>query len=324
MARKTDYSKAEIIRRFRQIAERNQDWHAQQDTVLAGISCRGVIPEPHPEMPDVERRPQEGTAMNRGELRHCFRDVCKSVGWLKQCSNSQMTEAWTDRRNAQEELAEFSPPSGGWGRYQTLRADIERLKTARERVAKLAALDDEKRRLILIADEASRKFSVMEDLRFRFDECRLAYAGSFPEVSSWTPPVERDPEDLRKRVEIEIAEIDFDDIGLDGRSVFFVEGFGGVIYGDKVGGPLYFQSVDLANRFVDEQPKACISETKLTPDSVRDLLRWFVDRNRLISGKVDGGLLLYEQFPELVNVKPRDDSQLDAALETATANSTGW
>ena len=325
MARKkTDYSKPEVIRRFREIANRNQDWHAQQDTVLAGMSCKGDIPPPHPEMPDVERRPRDGTAMSRSELRHCFRDVCKSVGWLKQCSAKQMDAAWLDRRDSQEALAEFFPANGGWGKYHDLRSNIDGLKKASERVAKLSALDDEKRRLALVAAEATHRFSIIEDTRFKFDEVRTKYPGSFPEISGWSPPIPRDAEDTRRRVEIEISEIDFSDVGLDGKKVFYIEAFGGRIFGDRQLGPLYFTSADLAGRYVDEKKKCCISEGHLTPDAMPNLLLWFHDHHKFVSELPGGGSWLFQEYPELVTARARDDSELDESLAMSTGANETW
>ncbi len=62
MARKTtDYSKPEVIKRFRQLADDGLDWRNEQDKVLAGMSCRGIVPEAHPECAEAPRRAKEGT-----------------------------------------------------------------------------------------------------------------------------------------------------------------------------------------------------------------------------------------------------------------------
>lgn len=322
---KIDYTKPEVIKRFRQLADEGLDWYAEQDKILAGMSCLGIVPEPNPECPKAPRRAKEGTSLNRVQLRHCLRDICKSVGWLKECSAKQMDAAWRDRRDAQEELNEFFPSNRGRGRYHDLRQNIERLKTARERVGQFAALDDQKRRLELVADEASHRFSLIEDIRFRFDECRLTYAGSFSEVSTWSPPTPRDLEDTRRRVDIEIAAVDWDEVGFDGKRVFIVEVIGGAIFGDRVNGLLYFTNAALAGRFADEYPReCCVNEITLAADALPSLLSWYVDKHRFTASRPDGGLFLNEQFPELVNIKAKDTSELDEALEAATARSAGW
>ncbi len=326
MARKTtDYSKPKLINYLRSLADTGKSWRDMQVDILPGVTCIGDLYPLLDGAPDnTPRHARHGTAMSRTEIRHCLRDVCRCVAMLDEVSNKRMDEAWRDRARAQAELDEFAGVNGGWGKYHSMRRDIEKLKSALERVAKVGVLDDEKRRLSMVRDSASNRFASTEDRRFFLDQTRKRYVGSFSEVHDWTPPTERDPTDTRTMLEVAIDEVDFDEIDFDGSKVYFVQHISGRYVGNSQTGPLFFRLKTAAYAYTENKQMFSLSESTLTADAVRETVRWYNENHRFILSEPADGLWLYEQYPQLASTRPVDDGEFQESMEAATSAITEW
>ncbi len=326
MARKqqTDYTKPKLIAYLRTLADSSKSWKEMQETILPGISCRGEIPPPHPECPNIERRPRMGTSMDRVEIRHCLRDVCKCVALLPTCSNKSMDEGWLERDRAERELSDFYNPSARTGKYFDLARDIQQLKQASARVENMGVLDEERRRLGLICDDVCNRYRVVEEARFFLDTTRKRWPGSFSDVQDWTAPKDYDLHDHRKMIEIALDEIDFSAIAFDDSVVHYIEHISGKLIGHSQRGPLLFTSAERAKQYIATKEMMSISKGVLSADDVQVVLRWFTDRHRFILGEPEGGAFLFDKYPELTDARPADDSDLSEALETAGTRDTEW
>ncbi len=320
----TDYPKPKLIAYLRQLADSGKRWEDMQKDILPGITCIGDVPPPHPEAPNIERRPRMGTDMPKTEIRHCLRDICKCVALLPTCCNKAMDEGWLERDRAERELTEFYNPSTRTGKYFDLARDIQLLKQASVRVEKTGVLDEERRRLGLICDDVCNRYRVVEEARFFLDQTRKRWPGSFRDVADWSPPVERDPHDHRKMLEIALDEIDFDAVPFDDGTVYYLEYISGQLVGHSQRGPLFFASHERAKQYIASKEMMSISKGVLSADDVQVVLRWYVDRHRFTLDEPTGGSFLFDKYPELTAARPADDSDLSEALETAGTRDTEW
>lgn len=319
MARKqVDYKKSELIAHLRKLADSGERWETMQKTVLPKISCRGEIPPPHAEAPNIERRPAPGTSMDKAAVRHCLRNLCKVRAVMGSVTNAKLDTAWHDRRRAKDELEDYAGRNGSWGRYHHLRRDIEKEKSATARVAKIEAIDAEKRRLTAVHAEASRMFGLLEDKRFFVDEVRKQYPGSFPDIRDWSPPIDRPDDDTRSLIEVEVDLVDWDLIAFDDSECFFIEHISGRWIGDREKGPLYFQRRKAAEAFTDEQMSMSVKVGSMTADSTRGTCEWFASHHRFIRELPTDGAFLYDRYPALLDTRPVDDSELVESLEHAS------
>lgn len=321
---KTNYTKTAVLQMFRKWADADSTWQHHVDK-LKQVQCQGDLkPLPPGAPPDAPRRAAEGTSLDKVGLRHAMRDICRCVAMLDETSNNVLNKAWLDRQRAQAERDEYAGANGGWGKYHRLRQDIEKIESASTRVAKIEIVEREKRRLIAVADEASRKFALIEDRRFFVDEVRKKYVGSFPEIHDWVPPTGRPETDTRSMVQAALDEIDFSSVGLDGEVAFFLEHVSGRWIGHTQHGPMIFAREEPALQYVDSKMGLSVKAEPLTEDNVREILRWYNDHHRFVIEKPKDASWLFERFPELLCARPTDDSEMTEALEYAGKTEGGW
>ncbi len=326
MARKqVDYARPQLIHYLRELANSGRPWQELQKDVLPKVSCRGEIPPPHAECPDVERRPRLDTDMDRTAIRHALRDICTARTTLDETTNDVLTREWLERQRAWDERDEYCGISGGWGKFHRLRQDIEKIESAATRVAKIEVLEREKRRLVSVADEAARRFALVEDRRFFLDQTRKRYAGSFPEIKDWSVPTDRSAPDHRRMIEIALDEIDFETVGLGGETVYFLEHVSGRWIGNSQLGPLFFTSMEPAQQYADASSMMGLGlkAEALTEDNLRGILGWFFDHHRFLIEKPKDASWLFEVYPQLVSARPADDGELSEALELAGRTNDG-
>ena len=310
---KTNYSKTDVLRMFKAWAKADSTWKHHVDK-LAGIECVGDLPNVDPEFPAKILHPALGTSLDKRDLRHAMRDICRAVAVSESVSNDAMTAAWDERVKCEKFYLDFCNARLGSGDYYDQKAKIEHVRDAQTRERRMAVLESEKRRRASVCDEAARKFSRLEDDRSPYDDAARDFPQAFPGHQVWARPNTPPSIDSRNPVLAKIDEIDWDEIVFSDERVFFVESLAATIVGHVENGPLFFTNKEAAEQFIEDNPKFALASTRLASESVRSRLQWYAERHTFIRELPTAGQWLFVTYPALLVAAPPAPEEYETKL----------
>ncbi len=319
---KTNYTKTAVLQMFRKWADADSTWQHHVDK-LAKVQCEGVLKSlPAGAPANAPRHAAEGTSLDKVGLRHAMRDICVAVELAPSVSHEVMGTAFADREQTQLDCDLFCDGINRTGQYYRRRSDIERLKSAQERAMKISVLDNERRRLASIRDNAADHFRGLEDKAFGFNKTAIAYGAAFPGFVPWTIPSDKMPIDRDHIAGVRVNEVDFDELVLTGQPVWYVDCLGGGLLGHTEYGPVYFEHEQSGRTFIDgDYAHHSLSRDVLSADRVREVCIFFAGHPKFTNDKPKGSKFLFQEYPDLLAVAPTNTLELDEALSAAIPES---